>query len=411
MATTRTAVGAVAAVVLAGLLVTVRGSASGAAAELRDLEPGMAIIDAASGELVAHIPTSTVTTPAEAIFAEVTSGWSISSRCRSCRSNCRPAGSSVRSSPTEDAGAYTVADGNLWITEYLARPHKVDVELGQVVERWDDLPGPAAPGGVIVADGSLWVARRDAGLGIVARLDPETGEVNTCSATCSACSLSYGDDGAVWTGGTWGHVNRIDPLTNTVTSGNVGGRNFFVAARRRIRLDDGRGQGRRPPDRQHRRHRRAMPDQARRPRPLLQRGRRVGRQPGRRHGQRDRSRLGRRHHIRVRAPIQAVAAGAGTVVIQLVAGRPFDDDVTELDGDVAKFFVGGYQLDPTNPDLVGGDLAPGRALRCAGLLRQRGRRAAARGRGVNADGVRRRTATTRSRSGRATASRRPRTRR
>ena len=47
-----------------------------------------------------------------------------------------------------------------------------------MVERWDDLPGPGGSGGVIVADGSLWVARRDAGLGIVARLDPETGEVH-----------------------------------------------------------------------------------------------------------------------------------------------------------------------------------------------------------------------------------------
>ena len=71
-------------------------------------------------------------------------------------------------------------------------------------------------------------------------------------------------------------------------------------------------------------------------------------------------------------PIQVVAAGAGTVLIQLVAGRPFDDDVAELDGDVAKFFVGGYQLDPTNPDSVGGDLWHQVArTTCAGLLRQR----------------------------------------
>ena len=87
--------------------------------------------------------------------------------------------------------------------------------------------------GSLVADGSLWVARRDAddGLGMVARLDPATFEVqHLFHRLPGSLALAYGDDGAVWTGGSWGDVNRIDPQSNTVTSVNIGGRNNYVTA-------------------------------------------------------------------------------------------------------------------------------------------------------------------------------------
>jgi DNA-binding SARP family transcriptional activator/streptogramin lyase len=368
-------VGVASAVVLAGVLFTVPRLGDGdAAPELRDLEPGMAIIDAANGALVAHIPTSMVRTPAEAIFAEG-HYWVLNLEPLSFVQIEPSTGRVVRqiSSPTEDVGSYTVADGNLWVTEYTQRAlYKVDVERGRVVARFDDLPGPGGSGGVIVADGSLWVARRDAGLGILARLDPVTGEVqHLFRDLLGSYALTYGDDGAVWTAGTWGRVNRVDPLTNTVTSVNVGGRNFYVAAGGGhgwtaveakgvvYKIDgDGRvvstyttGLGARVV---------SYSDGI-----VWVGNQDVGTVSAIDAGSGEITTYEFEH------PIQAVAAGAETVLVQLVAGRPYDDVISEIDGEVAKFFVGSYELDPTNPDLIGGDLwNPVARATCAGLLRQ-----------------------------------------
>jgi DNA-binding SARP family transcriptional activator/streptogramin lyase len=369
-------VGTASAVVLAGLLIAVPRLADGdAAAELRDLEPGMAIIDAVSGALVAHIPTSTVKTPAEAIFAEG-HFWVLNLEPLSFVQIEPATGRVVRqiSAPTEDVGSYTVADGNLWVTENSQTGlYKVDVELGRVVERFDELPGPGGSGGVIVADGSVWVARRDAGLGILARLDPVTGEVqHLFRDLLGSLALAYGDDGAVWTGGSWGHVNRVDPLTNTVTSGNVGGRNFYIAA--------GSGHGWTTDDAKGVVHKIDGTGTVVATYPTGLGARVVSYSEGVVWvGNQDVGTVsaidagsGDITTYEFEHPIQAVAAGAGTVLVQLVAGRPYEDDVSEIDGEVARFFVGSYELDPTNPELIGGDLWNQVArTTCAGLLRQR----------------------------------------
>ena len=367
-------VGVASVLVLATLLIFVPRLGEGdAAAELRDLDAGMAIIDAASGALIAHIPTSTVTTPAEAIYADG-HFWVLNLEPTSFVQIEPSTGRVVRqiSSPTEDVGWFTVADGNLWVTEYSQRAlYKIDVERGRLVARFDDLPGPGGSGGVLVADGSVWVARRDAGRGILARLDPVTGEVQHLFRDLpGSLALTYGDDGAVWTGGSFGDVNRVDPLTNTVTSGNVGGRNFFVAA--------GSGHG-------------WTADEAK---GVVYKIDATGRVvetfptgPGARVvsysdgvvwvGNQDDGTVsaidagsGDITTYEFEHSIQAVAAGAGTVLVQLVPGRPYDDVISEIDGEVAKFFVGSYELDPVNPDLIGNDLWNQVArVTCAGLLR------------------------------------------
>ena len=206
-----------------------------AAASLLDYGPGMAIIDASTGEGTASISDSVVRRPAEAIFA---GGhfWVLNLEPLSFVQIDPQSGRVVRqiASPTEDVGYFTVDGNDLWITEWSGRGlFKVDVQLGREVDRFDDLPGEGGSWGVLVADGSLWVARRDAddGLGIVARLDPATFEVqHLFHRLPGSLALAYGDDGAVWTGGSWGDVNRIDPQSNTVTSVNVGGRNNYVTA-------------------------------------------------------------------------------------------------------------------------------------------------------------------------------------
>ena len=71
-------------------------------------------------------------------------------------------------------------------------------------------------------------------------------------------------------------------------------------------------------------------------------------------------------------PVQAVADSEDTVLIQLVAGRPYEDEVADVDGEVARFLVGSYELEFSNSELIGGDLwnQVARTM-CAGLLRQR----------------------------------------
>jgi ABC-type transport system substrate-binding protein len=69
-------------------------------------------------------------------------------------------------------------------------------------------------------------------------------------------------------------------------------------------------------------------------------------------------------------PIQAVAAGAGRVLVQLLPGETFDDLLTHVEGDVAKLFVGSYALDPLDAALVWSDLGKQvAAATCIGLLR------------------------------------------
>ena len=67
-----------------------------------------------------------------------------------------------------------------------------------------------------MSHGSLWVARPEAagGDGILVRLDPRTGHVQRLfRALPGTYDLASELDGTVWSGGTFGEVNRIDPVT------------------------------------------------------------------------------------------------------------------------------------------------------------------------------------------------------
>ena len=84
-----------------------------------------------------------------------------------------------------------------------------------------------------MSHGSLWVARPEAagGDGILVRLDPRTGHVQRLfRALPGTYDLASELDGTVWSGGTFGEVNRIDPVTNEVIRADTEGRNYSVAA-------------------------------------------------------------------------------------------------------------------------------------------------------------------------------------
>jgi ABC-type transport system substrate-binding protein len=81
--------------------------------------------------------------------------------------------------------------------------------------RTNDFPadwgGTDTPGGLVVADGSLWVAQ---GARFVRRINPATGKVEATITVLGAEHLAA-DDSAVYVDGL-GQVQRIDPVTNTV---------------------------------------------------------------------------------------------------------------------------------------------------------------------------------------------------
>ncbi|HEY3141673.1 MAG TPA: Hsp70 family protein, partial [Acidimicrobiales bacterium] len=108
-------------------------------------------------------------------------------------------------------------DGDqLWVTSTFASQDgdddlaRIDIVSGEVV---DSFQVGGEPIGVVVAEGSVWVARRAADE--VVRLDPETGEeLATIPAAGKPHDLSVGA-GALWAAGSDGVLTRIDPATNT----------------------------------------------------------------------------------------------------------------------------------------------------------------------------------------------------
>ena len=200
-------------VLIATLLTVVGGEPARAS-----FRPGIAIVDQVTGEPVASIPTSRISQPAEAIYADG-SFWVHNLEPNSFVEIDPNDGRVLKQirAPFDDVAAFTVDGDTLWVTgEDVA---KIDIGLGETVEYGFDPPRPTH--GVVVAEGSLWVTMPAADTTL--RLDPATGEVERRFADLpGSVALAYGD-GSIWTAG-WtavgggftagGGMNRIDPDAN-----------------------------------------------------------------------------------------------------------------------------------------------------------------------------------------------------
>jgi hypothetical protein len=137
-------------------------------------------------------------------------------------------------SPVTDVGFFTVHGSVIWITdEAHGGVTAIDAGDGHTIRTFDRLPGRGASAGIALAHGSLWVARPEAagGDGILLRLDPHTGRVeHQFRGLPGTYDLSAELDGTVWSGGTFGELNRINPVTNGVLRAVTEGRNYSVAA-------------------------------------------------------------------------------------------------------------------------------------------------------------------------------------
>lgn len=118
----------------------------------------------------------------------------------------------------ENAFAVAVDDKKLWVAGLERRLFAVDRSSGRTV-RTIDLG--AAPRGVALGDGAVWVTLRDEG--VVARVDPVTGEVVArIDVGGQPWPVAVGA-GAVWVADLDGRFLRIDPRTNVVSGvGRVG---------------------------------------------------------------------------------------------------------------------------------------------------------------------------------------------
>jgi len=192
--------------------------AGGSPASLASVPPGVAIVDAASGNLVAQIPWNEMKSPVAA-FKGDGSFWVFSLDGPSLvgvdPNNGRILG---RISPPfgGDIAGWLLVDGrSIWFTgKRLAR---VDIARRSETDRYsltsdsqDDGLNELARGA-----GSLWVTRGQAGE--LLRVDPASGRVqHRFHDLPHDYIVAYGD-GAVWVSNAHG-VDRIDPETNTIAA-------------------------------------------------------------------------------------------------------------------------------------------------------------------------------------------------
>ncbi|MGZ8567442.1 MAG: protein kinase domain-containing protein, partial [Actinomycetota bacterium] len=214
----RVTIGAVAVVavlvLIAALLQVVVGEPARAS-----FRPGIAIVDQVTGDPVASIPTSRISQPSEAIYTDG-SFW-VHNLDPNSFVKIDPQDGKVLTqidAPFAEVQGFAVDGDTLWVGgPYTA---KIDIDLERVIDRFHF---PEWAHGILVAEGSLWVAIPFADL--MLRVDPATGEVEHRFPLPGSTGIAFGD-GSIWTAG-WtspggaftgdGGVYRIDPDTNRVT--------------------------------------------------------------------------------------------------------------------------------------------------------------------------------------------------
>jgi DNA-binding SARP family transcriptional activator len=200
----------------AAAIAVVSRSSDGTA--LAAVPPGVAVVDATSGRLVAHIPTSEIAVPAEAVKGS--GGFWVW--------NLRPF-SLVEVSPRTgkvmnriaspfggDAGWFLPTGHDVWFTG-AKEIVRVDQRLAEIVDR---IPirrpqGRFGLSWLTPCAGSMWVV--DADNGSVLRLDLRTGAVRARIPVENAWAIACGD-GGLWVTSNYTGLRRIDPATNALVA-------------------------------------------------------------------------------------------------------------------------------------------------------------------------------------------------
>lgn len=192
---------------------------SGDTTALASVPPGVAVIDARNGQLVAHIPRTEIAVPAEAVTG---SGafWVWNLDPFSLVQVSPRTGRVVKrfASPSGGDAGWFLPDGkDLWFTE-MDGLVRVDVREARVVDRD---PISRVQGGrfgltwLTRCAGSMWVV--DADNQSVLRLDRNTARVRARIFVQYPWAIACGD-GGLWVTSNLAGISRIDPATNEVVA-------------------------------------------------------------------------------------------------------------------------------------------------------------------------------------------------
>ncbi|HEX4733261.1 MAG TPA: BTAD domain-containing putative transcriptional regulator, partial [Thermoleophilaceae bacterium] len=208
------------AVAVAGVLLVAAVSVIGGGRATGDPEPGILLVDAATGKLRASVPVGDNLGSGRIGYGYA---WSIGENGVVSQVNIRR-GTLVRSIAVGVQGSLAVGAGGVWVTDIHSQTlTRIDPVTGNVNLR---TPLPVAGlrhavgnGGIAVYDGSLWITRNAEA---VDRLDPATLhlqqriQLRLHSCGIPQCQLAAGD-GRVWVvGGDTGGIASIDASTNRI---------------------------------------------------------------------------------------------------------------------------------------------------------------------------------------------------
>ena len=339
--------------------------------------PGLALIDAGTGEQIASIPRSEVELPCGAGYSEG-HFWVVNCAPESLVEIDPETGTIVTqfSQPPDGGGASATAGQTLWVAQDQgSEVTKIDTRFGEELDHvnldelvGDGRGGPGSGRGMALGAGSLWVGR-DVGSGEVVRLDPETLQVQHTYRDLGGgfINVAFGD-GVIWTADEAG-MRRIDPRTNTVTrvqlpgvwsvaagggfgwsSDSTKGVVYKVDESGRVVASYDTGLGA---------NEMSFSDGT-----LWVSNADVGTVTG------IDAVTGERTTFRAGHPVGAVAAGDGVVLVVVLPGLSFEDTIDSLTGKVARLFVQDSSIPWDDPALDWGPAAfQIEYATCATLLR------------------------------------------
>jgi DNA-binding SARP family transcriptional activator/ABC-type oligopeptide transport system substrate-binding subunit/outer membrane protein assembly factor BamB len=345
----------VGAIVIVAAAVAALGVAftRGSDTSLASVAAGVAIVDASSGRLVAHIGASQIKVPAEVITGDG-SFWVWNLRPYETVQIDPDNGHVVRriGSPLGDTGGSGIVDGrSLWLGG--PRLVRMDIPQGREVDRFRLSRNPQEDGlaGLALGDGSFWVTRPVAGE--LLRIDRATGAVqHRFAGLPDATGVVFGD-GAVWVQSGHG-VDRIDPNTNTITATApvpkpelvnlaVGGGYLWASDETKgtvYKVDDHSGRIVDTYETGDGARQESYADGT-----LWVANQDVGTVTG------IDAATGESRVLRFGHPLQSVAALHGKLLVEMNPGRTYEDRIDALGGNVARLIVPIYQLANDNhPD-------------------------------------------------------------
>ena len=339
----------VAAAVAAGAVALTRGSET----SLASIAPGVAIVNASNGRLVAHIGPSYIKVPAEVITGDGRF-WVWNLRPYEMVEIDPDNGHIIRriGSPIGETGGSGIVDGrSLWLVG--SRLVRMDIPQAREVGRFRLSEDRQKDGlaGLAQGDSSFWVTRPEAGE--LLRVSPATGRVqHRFRGLPDAGGVVFGD-GAVWVQSGHG-VDRIDPKTNTITATAavpepelanlaVGGGYLWASNETKgtvYKVDDHSGEIVDTYETGDGARQESYSDGN-----LWVANQDVGTVTG------IDAATGERRVLRFGHPLQSVAALHGKLLVEMNTGQTYEDRIDALAGKVARLIVPIYQLGNDNrPD-------------------------------------------------------------